>query len=51
LLGFITSKKYIETNSLGKYNEKIDFEKHYFEISILEFNKLLNLAKWILTLE
>jgi hypothetical protein len=43
LLGFITSKKYIETNSLGKYNEKIDFEKHYFEISILEFNKLLNL--------
>lgn len=34
-----------EDNILAKYNKTIDFEKHYFEISIEEFNKLLTIIK------
>lgn len=33
------------TSSLYQYKKRIDFEKHYFEVSIEEFNKLLQLIK------
>lgn len=41
----LPQKLYPEGNRLAKYDKRIDFDKHYFEISIEEFNKLLTMIK------
>jgi hypothetical protein len=41
----LPEKCYPESYSLSKYDKRIDFDKHYFEISIEEFNKLLTMIK------
>lgn len=41
----LPQKLYPKSNSMSKYDKIIDFDKHYFEISLEEFNRLLSIIK------